>query len=66
MADGSENLRHLGGGGGQGGVDTSVAGSAESEAERCAGIPLSLSGAGRQHLDGHAAVLCEEVHRPAG
>ena len=66
MADGSENLRHLGGGGGQGSEDTPSAGLAESEAERCAGVPLSLSGAGRQHLDGHAAVLCEEVHRPAG
>ena len=66
VGDGSQNIRHLGGGGGQGGTDTSVAGSAESETGRCAGVPLSLSASQRQHFDGHAAVLCEEVHRPAG
>jgi len=43
VGDGSQNLRHLGGGGRQGGGDTSVAGPAEGEAGRCAGVPLSLS-----------------------
>ena len=66
MADGSENLRPLGGGGRQGGADIPLAGHPEGEAGRCAGVPLSLSGAGRQHLDGHVAVLCETVHWPAG
>ena len=66
VGDGSQNIRHLGGGGGQGGADTSVAGSAESETGRCAGVSLSLSASQRQHFDGHAAVLCEALHRPSG
>lgn len=43
MVDGSENLRHLGGGGVQGGADIPLAGHPEGEAERCAGVPLPLS-----------------------
>ena len=66
MADGSQNIRPLGGGGRQGSADIPLAGHPEGEAVRCAGVPLSLSGAGRQHLDGHVAVLCETVHWPAG
>ena len=66
VGDGSQNIRHLGGGGGQGGADTSVVGSAESETGGCVGIPLSLSYQGRQYFDGHVAVLCETLHRLTG
>ena len=66
VGDGSQSLRHLEGSGGQRREDTPVAGLAESEAGRCAGVPLSLSALHRQHLDGHAAVLCEALHRPSG